>query len=311
METVRIGMRDGVYLHTEIYRPHDQEGPLPVIMDRTPYGLNHTENGYSGKLRKYPELVEEGYIIVFQDTRGRGASDGEFVTLGPVRDRSTPDSTDESTDTYDTIEWLVDNLDGFNGRVGILGISYGGFLTTRALIDPHPALRAASPQATCADMFIGDDWHHNGAFRLWYAFGWISSMETDLGASRAMPGFYDAYEAFMALGPLSNVNKLLFHGRAESWNAFAEHPNLDDYWIYDMCGVLPHIQPVTVPTLNVTGWYDAEDFYGPIEVYKKYESTDKNDLNYLVLGPWHHGGWTFDKTGRGLGAIDFGSNTAE
>ena len=310
-QIVQIRMRDGVLLHTEIYRPHDQQEPLPIILRRTPYGLGHTENGYTAWFRMYPELIEEGYIFVFQDTRGRGRSQGEYVSLGPVRDRSIPNSTDESTDTYDTIEWLVNNLQDFNGRVGTLGISYGGFLTTRALIDPHPALRAASPQATCADMFIGDDWHHNGAFRLWYAFGWISAMESDVASDRAMPGFYDSYEAFLALGPLSNVNKLLFHGRAKSWNAFADHPNLDDYWLTEMCGVLPHIQPVTVPTLNVTGWYDAEDFYGPLQVYQKYEATDKDGKNYLVLGLWHHGGWTFDKTGKRLGAIDFGSNTAE
>ena len=309
-EVLRIRMRDGVLLQTEIYRPHDQAEPLPVILLRTPYGLGHTDNGYTSWLRMYPELIADGYIFVVQGTRGRNGSEGEHITLGPMRDKSVPGSTDESTDTYDTIEWLVQNLSNFNKRVGTLGISYGGFLTTRALVDPHPALKATSPQATCADMFIGDDWHHNGAFRLWYAFGWISSMESD-GGARNMPGYYDAYEAFLALGPLSNVNKLMFHGRAKSWNAFSEHPNLDDYWKYDMCGVLPHIQPVTVPTLNVTGWFDAEDFYGPIEVYKKYESTDERDLNYLVLGPWHHGGWSFDKTGRGLGALDFGSNTAE
>ena len=165
-EIVRIAMRDGIELHTEIYRPKDQAEDLPIILTRTPYGLNQTPDGYTALLRMYPKLVEEGYLFVFQDTRGRGASDGEFVTLGPMRDRSVEGSTDESTDAYDTIDWLVSNVERTNGRVGTLGISYGGFLTTRALVDPHPALRAASPQATCADMFIGDDWHHNGAFRL-------------------------------------------------------------------------------------------------------------------------------------------------
>ncbi len=309
-EIVRIPMRDGIELHTEIYRPVDQSGDLPIILTRTPYGLNQTPNGYTALLRMYPDLIEDDYLFVFQDTRGRNASDGEFVTLSPMReDRTEEGATDESTDAYDTIEWLVTNVEQNNGRVGTLGISYGGFLTTRALVDPHPALKAASPQATCADMFIGDDWHHNGAFRLEYAFGWISAMEADLIRGEPL-GSYDNYESFLELGPLSNINKNILHGQAPSWNAFTEHPNLDDYWLYGMCGVLPHIQPVTVPTLNVTGWYDAEDFYGPIEVYKKYEATDEKDLNHLVLGPWYHGGWSFGP-GRRLGAIDFESNTAE
>jgi putative CocE/NonD family hydrolase len=311
----RVPMRDGIRLHTEIYRPLDRDEDLPIILTRTPYGLNHTDNGYTRWLASYPELAREGYIFVFQDTRGRNASEGEYVSLGPVRDRTDPEATDESTDAFDTIEWLVGNVAGNNGRVGTLGISYGGFLTTRALIDPHPALRAASPQATCADMFVGDDWHHNGAFRLEYAFGWMLLMEREVGnvasVMSGMPGAYDAYEAFLELGPLSNVNRKLFHGQSPSWNAFAEHPNLDDYWIYGMCGVLPHIQPVTVPTLNVLGWFDAEDFYGPLKVYQKYEESDPKNRNFLVIGPWSHGGWAGRNPGHRLGPVSFGSNTAE
>lgn len=308
-EIVRIPMRDGIELHTEIYRPRDQREPLPIILERTPYRLNHTDNGYSARLRLYPELIKDGYIFVLQGIRGRNASDGGYVSLKPMRNPDVPGSTDDSTDAYDTIDWLVNNVENTNRRVGMLGISYGAFLTTRALIDPHPALRAASPQATCAEMFIGDDWHHNGAFRLDYSFGWIGGMEQGISRGGSVFGRYDNYEAFMALGPLSNVNKKIFHGRASSWNAFTEHPNQDDYWREEMCGVLPFIQPVTVLTLNVTGWFDAEDFYGPIEVYKKYESTDKDDLNYMVLGPWFRGGWARSSDGR-LGAVDFGSNTA-
>ncbi len=309
-QIVRIAMRDGIELHTEVYRPRDQSEDLPIILTRWPYGLNQTPDGYTGMLRMYPALIEEGFIFVFQDTRGRFASEGQFVTLSPMRDRSVPNATDESTDAYDTIDWLVNNIERTNGRVGTLGISYGGFLTTRSLVDPHPALRATSPQATCADMFIGDDWHHNGAFRLEYAFGWISSMEQDMQRGE-VPGRYDNYESFLELGPLSNINKKILHGQAPSWNAFTEHPNLDDYWLEEMCGVLPFIQPVTVPTLNVVGWYDSEDFYGPIKVYQKYEQTDEQGINHLVIGPWYHGGWSFSPQGRLLGAIDFGSNTSE
>jgi len=302
----RVPMRDGVELHTEIYTPKDVDESLPIILTRWPYGLSPTADGYTTMLRLYPKLIEEGYIFAFQDTRGRYDSDGEYVSLSPIRDRSDPDATDESTDAYDTIEWLVNNVPGSNGRVGTLGISYGGFLTTRALVDPHPALRAASPQATCADMFIGDDWHHNGAFRLEYAFSWIAGMERSMARNSSI-GQYDLYESFLALGPLGNVNKNIFHGEAPSWNAFTEHPNLDSYWTHEMCGVLPHIQDVTVPTLNVAGWYDAEDFYGPIEVYKKYEATDAEGINHLVVGPWFHGGWSIG-SGELLGAVSFGKS---
>jgi len=312
-EVVRIPMRDGVHLYTEIYRPLDHEEPLPFILMRTPYApLFFTpEDGYGTWLAGYPDLTREGYIFVFQDVRGTNLSEGEYVTLGPMRDETDPSATDESTDAYDTIDWLVNNVENHNGRVGTLGISYGGYLTTRALVNPHPALKATSPQATCADMFIGDDWHHNGAFRLEYAFDWIMFMETDGGFFGAGTGRYDNYEGFLELGPLSNINKKILHGEAPSWNAFTDHPNLDDYWRKEMCGVLPYIQPVTVPTLNVTGWFDAEDFYGPLQVYTKYEATDDRNLNYLVVGPWPHGGWAGPRSGRGLGPIDFGSNTSQ
>jgi hypothetical protein len=177
-------------------------------------------------------------------------------------------------------------------------------------VDPHPALKAASPQATCADMFIGDDFHHNGAFRLDYAFSWIASMEEAIERSAVLRR-YDNYDRFLELGPLSNINKEILHGKAPSWNAFDEHPNYDRFWSRDMCGVLPYVQaPVTVPTLNIAGWFDAEDHFGAIETYKQYEKGDSQGLNNLVVGPWYHGGWSFSE-GRTLGSLDFDSNTAE
>jgi putative CocE/NonD family hydrolase len=305
----RIRMRDGAELHTEIYAPLGLAASLPIILVRSPYGLSPDRQGYSAWLRSYPHLMKDGYIFVFQDTRGRGASTGRYVSLSPIRDKSIAQSTDESTDSYDTIDWIVKNVPRNNGRVGMLGISYGGFLTTRALVDPHPALKAASPQATCADMFIGDDWHHNGAFRLSYAFGWISAMEEGIGRSKIL-GRYDFYDRFLELGPLSNIDKDIMHGNAPTWNAFSQHPDLDRYWTMEMCSVLPHVQPVTVPTLNVGGWFDAEDFFGTIETYKAYEKGDAKGLNFLIVGPWYHGGWTFSD-GRTLGAIDFGADTAK
>ena len=309
-----IRMRDGVTLHTEIYTPKNHAGALPIIYERTPYGLSPDSQGYSAHLRMYPELIADGYIFALQDSRGRGSSGGEFVTGGPMRDKSRPRSADPSTDAYDSIDWLIKHVHNNNGRVGTLGISYGGFLVTRALVDPHPALKAASPQATCADMFIGDDWHHNGAFRLSYSFDWIADMETERqpGGSAALASLtrHDSYEQFLALGPLSNVNKLLFHGSAPSWNAFAEHPNLDDFWTQGMCGVLPYTQRVSVPTLMVAGYFDAEDFYGPLELYKKYETQDPKHLVHLVMGPWYHGEWSRSPDGRSIGDLDFGQDTS-
>jgi uncharacterized protein len=313
-QAAEIHMRDGVTLHTEIYTPKNFAGTLPIIYERTPYGLHPDAHGYSAHLRMYPELIADGYIFALQDSRGRGASRGEFVTGGPMRDKSRSRATDPSTDAFDTIDWLVKHVPRNNGRVGTLGISYGGFLVTRALVDPHPALKAASPQATCADMFVGDDWHHNGAFRLSYSFDWIAEMEAERqpGKSASLSSLtrYDSYEQFLALGPLSNVNKLFFHGSAPSWNAFAEHPNLDDFWTKEMCGVLPFTQAVTVPTLMVAGYFDAEDFYGPLELYQKYETQDLKRLVRLVMGPWYHGEWSRSPDGRLLGKVDFGENTS-
>lgn len=311
---VEIPMRDGVRLHTEIYAPRNPASPLPILYERTPYGLSPDAHGYSAHLRMYPELIKDGYIFALQDVRGRGGSGGQFVTGGPMRDAAKPGSTDPSTDAYDTIDWLVKHVPNNNGRVGTLGISYGGFMVTRALVNPHPALKAASPQATCADMFVGDDWHHNGAFRLSYSFDWIAEMESerDPGAKSALAAFErrDSYEQFLSLGPLSNVNKRFFHGAAPSWNAFAQHPDLDEFWTREMCGVLPYVQTVTVPTLMIAGWFDAEDFYGPLELYHRYETSDPNHLVRLVIGPWYHGEWSRSPDGRSIGPIDFGEDTA-
>ena len=306
---VMVPMRDGVRLHTEIYVPRNQTEPLPIMLERTPYYANPQEQEYSIRLDWYEEFFDEGYIFVLQDLRGRYDSEGDFRTLRPNRTPDDIDGTDESTDFYDTIDWLVNNVPGNNGRVGTWGISYGGFLSTRAMVDPHPALAAVSPQATCADMFIGDDFHHNGAFRLSYAYEAAERFE--LPPELWPPqGPWDKYRRYLEMGPLSRVNPELLHGRSRMWNAFVEHPNMDEYWETEMCGVFPYLQGVTVPALHVTGWYDAEDFYGPIEVYKQLEADDENNENFLVLGPWRHGGWTFDEVGRMVLDIDLGSPTA-
>ncbi len=306
---VFIPMRDGVRLHTKIYVPKDSKQPLPFLLERTPYGLKDDEKGFTTRLRYYDELIRDGYIFVFQDIRGRYLSEGQFVMLRPPRDKSDPKAIDESTDTYDTIEWLLKNVPNHNGRVGVLGISYGGWLTVMAMIDPHPALKAVSEQASPADMFLGDDFHHNGAFRLSYGFEYVSEMETSKTNYYFDFNRYDTFEWYLNLGPLPSANQKFFHGKLPTWNAFVEHPNYDGYW--QRQAVPPYLDKVTVPNLNVAGWWDQEDFYGPMKIYETLEKQDSKRLNYLVVGPWNHGGWSSNKTGRTLGKIDFDADTSK
>ena len=307
---VMVPMRDGIALHTEIYYPKNAKpGPRPILLERTPYYANPGERQWSPRLRLYTEFFDDGYIFVLQDLRGRYLSNGQYVTLRTQRKPGDPKGIDESTDFFDTIDWLVKRVPDNNGRVGTFGISYGGFLATRAMIDPHPALKAVSPQASCADMFIGDDFHHNGAFRLSYSFAAASLLETTRPLM-SLQERHDLYQWFLDVGPLSNINDKYLFGLSPLWNGFVEHPNLDEYWEREMCGVLPFLQGVTVPAFHVLGWYDAEDFYGPLEVYRRLEKDDRQNQNYLVIGPWTHGGWTFDEEGRKVGVVDFGAATA-
>jgi uncharacterized protein len=306
---VMIPMRDGVRLHTEIYTPKNAAGPLPFIFERTPYGLNDDEKGFSGKLGGYRELIADGYIFVFQDIRGRYGSEGSFVMLRDPRDKRDPKAIDESTDTYDTIDWLLKNAPKHNGRVGILGISYGGWLTTMALLDPHPALKAASEQASPADMFLGDDFHHNGAFRLSYGFEYSALMETSKTNFHFKFDKADTYEWYLNLGMLSSVNDRYLHGSIPTWNAFVAHPNYDEFW--QKQAFAPYLKDLDlkVPNLNVGGWWDQEDFYGPNRIYELLEKNDSKHLNFLAEGPWNHGGWAHG-SGRKLGSIDFESDTS-
>jgi len=298
-----ITMRDGVRLNTIINIPKGAEEPLPFIIVRTPYGIGSGEVG-----ARYKELADDGYIFVFQDIRGRYGSDGQFVMMRPPRNGADPHSIDEGTDTYDTVDWLLKNIPGHNGRVGIMGISYGGWLTVMGMLEPHPAVKAVSPQASPADMYLGDDFLHNGALRLAPAFGYAAMMETGKTTKRFDFDQRDAFEFFLDLGPLSNANKKYLHGRVPSWNNFMEHPNYDEYW--KRISVIPYLKSVTVPTLNVAGWWDAEDFYGPMKIYELLEQFDTNDESRLVAGPWRHGGWA-RTDGSALWEIEFDSNTSE
>jgi putative CocE/NonD family hydrolase len=301
-----ITMRDGVRLHTTVYVPQDAHTALPFILLRTPYGIDDAPRRvFAGYLKA---LVEEGYIFAFQDIRGRFRSEGKFVMQRPPRGTADPRAIDESTDAYDTIDWLVTNVPGNSGRVGMLGISYDGWLTAMAMLDPHPALKAVSPQASPADMFLGDDFHHNGAFRLSYGFEY--AVLTEATDTNAQFGFdrYDTFAWYLALGALANANERYLHGTLPSWNDFILHPNYDAFW--QRQAFAPYLTRVTVPTLNVGGWWDQEDFYGPLKIYELLERHDSLGRNFLVVGPWNHGGWGRGP-GRKLGVIDFGSNTAE
>ncbi|HMD32942.1 MAG TPA: CocE/NonD family hydrolase [Candidatus Acidoferrales bacterium] len=305
--SVMIPMRDGVRLHTEIYAPRKAAEPLPFLFVRTPYGTGDDATGNSRQLSTYAETLAEGYIFVIQDIRGRFESEGEFVMLRPPRDPADPRAIDESTDAYDTVAWLLKNVPGNNGRVGITGISYPGWLAEMAALDPHPAVRAVSEQASIADMFLGDDFHHNGAFRLSYGFEYAALLESGKRNYDFQFDEQDTYNWYLGLGPLSNANARYFHGKLRTWNDFTAHPDYDAFWRKQ--SVRTYAGAPKVPNLNVAGWWDQEDFYGPMEIYKLQEKQDTNHLNFAIVGPWNHGGWAHGD-GRRLGAMNFGSDTA-
>ena len=304
---VMIPVRDGVKLHTVIFTPKDRTGPLPILFERTPYSVPSDARDVSAS---FEFLIDDGYILAFQDIRGRFKSGGEFVMQRPPRNRADRSSIDESTDAYDSIDWMVKSVPGNNGRVGMLGVSYPGWLVTMALLDPHPALKAASEQATPADMFLGDDFHHNGAFRLSYGFEYAALLEsskeanTNFAFDRA-----DTYQWYGDLGVLSNVNEKYFHGKMPTWNDFVAHPDYDQFWQKQAFPRYINGSP-KVPNLNVAGWWDQEDFYGPLRVYELFEKSDPQHMNYVVVGPWNHGGWR-GADGSKLGEIPFDSNTSK
>ena len=299
-----IPMRDGVKLHAKIFTPTDHPAPLPFIMLRTPYGVEDAADNFQGYFK---ELAEEGYVFVFEDIRGRYRSEGTFMMQRPARAPGDTKSIDEGTDTWDTIDWLLKNIPGNNGRVGMLGVSYDGWTTVMGIMEPHPALKAISPQASPADMWLGDDFHHNGAFRLSYGFEYATMMETSKENEQFTFDRYDTFEWYLRLGALSNVNARYLHGKIPTWNDFVNHPDYDEFWKRQT--MVPYIRSVAVPTLSVAGWWDQEDFYGPVRIYEELEKYDTGHKNYLVVGPWNHGGWA-NGPGDKLGDIPFGSATS-
>jgi putative CocE/NonD family hydrolase len=302
---VMIPMRDGVKLHAVILKPADIAGPLPILMQRTPYGVDGTTRGSFFAQR--PELARDGYIYVAEDIRGRYKSEGEFVMMRPLADHQDRKAIDESTDTYDTVTWLLANVPGNNGRVGVVGVSYPGFLTMMAGIDPHPAVKAISPQAPMIDVWMGDDFFHNGAFRQSYGYDYVMGLEsskedTEVSYGKDKDGKpRDGFDYFLERGSFAEDVKKSGSKTLPTWKLFLEHPAYDTVW--SSRAVENHLNTVAVPTLTVGGYYDQEDMYGPQEEYATLEPHDTNHQNFLVLGPWRHGSWGSSQ--RHLGNLDY------
>jgi putative CocE/NonD family hydrolase len=312
--THKIPMRDGARLHTIVYSPTDESQQYPIIMTRTPYGIHpYEEDKHRFTLGPNKHFVKQGYIFVYQDVRGRYMSEGVYANMRPqLQKPGSSKDIDESTDTYDTIDWLVKNVANHNGKVGLYGISYPGFYTSAGMINAHPALKAASPQAPIADWFF-DDFNHHGAFFLSHAVGFFSRF----GDPRAEPttkrttfpnlGTTDGYRFFLDIGPLKNVNSRHFKNKVTFWNEMMEHPTYDKFW--QDRNLLPHLKKVAPAVMTVGGWFDAEDLYGTFRTYQAVEKQNPGIFNIMVVGPWAHGAWSrADATS--LGYINFGSNTA-
>ena len=298
---VQIPVRDGVHLHTSICQPPNPHEALPFLITRTPYSVA----GDTVVRPDYRFLAADGYIFVSQDIRGRFGSEGKFVMNHPLRDRRDSTGIDETTDAYDTVEWLLHNMPGNNGRAGVLGVSYPGWLATMAGIDPHPAVKAISPQAPMTDTWMGDDFFHQGAFRLSYGFEYAGSMELSSDMSVPLPiGSWDTYDWYRRLGPLSNVQAKYFRGRVPTWSAFVAHPTYDSYW--QTRAAQRVLSSPAVPTLTVGGWWDQEDRYGPLATYRALERGDSSGRNFLVMGPWNHGGWRNES--RRMAVVDPGTS---
>jgi putative CocE/NonD family hydrolase len=311
----QIPMRDGLKLFTSVFVPKDTSRKYPFLMKRTPYSVApYGEDKYPASLGPSDLTAKAGYIFVNQDVRGRFLSEGEFVEVTPHRPMKRGKADfDESSDTYDTIEWLLKNVSGHNGRVGMYGISYPGFYCSAGMIDAHPALKAVSPQAPVGDWFF-DDFLHNGAFFLAHAYRWIGMNATERPkptSERPPPLVYptpDGYKLFLEAGNMQDVTKKLLKDTAPFWNDMIAHPNRDDFW--KERAILPHLKNVAPAVMTVGGWYDAEDLYGTFKTYHAVEKQNAQANNVLVVGPWHHGGWA-STSGEKLGPASFGSKTAE
>jgi putative CocE/NonD family hydrolase len=313
---VRIPMRDGVQLFATVYVPRDTTRAYPFLIKKSPYSSGPYGRRYRSDLGPIGDtrFAEEGFIFVYQDVRGRFMSEGTFLNVTPyIADKEGPEDVDESSDMYDTVEWLLENVQPNNGKVGIWGISYPGFYAAASIVDSHPAIAAASPQAAVVDWFIGDDFHHNGAFYLQDAFNFFSFFEspdpnpTDHWGPRREYGSDDAYQFFLDLGPLKNANDRYFRHEVAFWDSLMQHGTYDQFW--QRRTIVPHMKNVTPAVMNVGGFFDAEDPYGPNAVYQSIEEKNPGNVNTIVLGPWFHGGWV-RSDGSHLGNVSFGHQTS-
>ena len=312
-----ITMRDGVRLFTTVYSPRDASRSYPIMLHRTPYGVApYGENDYASRLGPSMELQIEGFIFVYQDARGRMMSEGEFVNMTPHRPiKKGRNDTDEASDAFDTIDWLVRNIPNNNGKVGMWGISYPGFYSAAGMIDAHPALIAVSPQGPIADWFIGDDFHHNGALFLPHAFGFISGFGRPRPepTRQTAPSFSfpteDGYDFYLRMmGPLSEANRKYLKNEIPFWNEIIEHDTYDDFW--QSRNLRPHLKNIRPAVMTVGGWFDAENLFGTLGVYHAVEASSPDAYNILVMGPWYHGAWAHSAVNY-LGDIYVGAETSE
>jgi len=312
----RVPMRDRTLLFTTVYEPRDRARTYPILLQRTPYSVApYGEDHYKETLGPSPLFGEAGYIVVYQDVRGCFMSGGTFEDVRPIlTSPNEQSSTDESTDAFDTIDWLLKTIPNHNGRVGMWGIPYPAFYAAAGLVNAHPALKAVSPQAPLVDWFMGDDTHHNGALFLNQEFNFDASF----GLPRPRPttgghppfhhGTNDAYRFFLDMGPLPEANAKYLHGERAFWNQVMEHGTYDEFW--KRRNLLPHLAGIRPAVLTVGGWFDAENLYGALHTYQQIEANSPGAQNTLVMGPWSHGGWA-GGDGTTLGPLRFGSDTAE
>ena len=312
----RIPMRDGVHLFTSVYVPKDASRSYPFLIDRTPYSVGpYGVDLYRTRLGPSPDFDKAGYIFVFQDVRGRFMSEGTFLEMRPhIDNKKSKTDVDDSSDLYDTIDWLLKNVPNNNGNAGIWGISYPGFFASASIIDSHPALKAASPQAPMTNLFMGDDAYHGGAFMLASNFGFYNFFTPQHNPQlppKNYPDFdfgtKDAYEFFLKAGPLSNVRKSL-DGKTALWDDQVSHDTFDEYW--KARDLAPHLKNIHCAVLTVGGWFDAEDLQGPFTTFRSIDKNNPGIFNAIVVGPWVHGGWA-RYNGEHLGRVEFASETAE
>jgi uncharacterized protein len=311
----RIPMRDGVHLFTSVYVPKDSSRNYPFLINRTPYSVApYGVDQYRAYLGPSPDFDKSGYIFVFQDVRGRYMSEGQFIEMHPhIDNRKTNKDVDDSTDLYDTIDWLLKNVPNNNGKAGIWGISYPGFYTSASMIDSHPALKAASPEAPMTDLFMGDDTYHGGAFMLAANFGFYALFKPQENPQLPKPvapfefGTKDGYEFYLKVGPIGNLSKLL-GSTSFLFDDQVRHDTYDDYW--KVRNLAPHMKNIHCAVLTVGGWFDAEDLQGPFTTFHSVDQSNPDIFNGLVVGPWVHGGWA-RYHGEHLGRAEFASNTGD